>query len=49
MFLEFSKQNRERWGGGGGGGVGGGGAEQNNRPINLPKVITFFTDYNYTT
>ena len=22
---------------------------KNNRPINLPKVITFFADYNYTT
>ena len=22
---------------------------QNSRPINLPKVITFSTDYNYTT
>ena len=23
--------------------------QNNNRPINLPKVITFFTDYKYTT
>ena len=26
-----------------------GGQNKNNRPINFPKVITFSTDYNYTT
>ena len=25
------------------------GRQNNNRPINLPKVVTFFTDYKYTT
>ena len=26
-----------------------GGQNKNNRPINLPRVITFSTDYKYTT
>ena len=37
-FWSFQKQNREV-----------GGQNNNNRPINLPKVITFSTDYKYTT
>ena len=41
-FWSFHKKLR-------GGGGGGGGQNKNNRPINLPKVITFSTDYNYTT
>ena len=36
-FFVFLKQNREE------------GGQNNNRPINLPKVITFSTDYKYTT
>ena len=36
-FWSFQKHNRER------------GQNKNNRPINLPKVITFSTDYKYTT
>ena len=36
-FLKFQKQNREK-----------GGQNNNNRPTNLPKVITFSTDYKYT-
>ena len=45
-FLEFSKNKIERREGGGG---GGGGVQNNNiRPINLPKVITFSSDYKYT-
>ena len=37
IFGVFKKHNRER--------------EQNkkNKPINLPKIITFSTDYKYTT
>ena len=38
LFLSFQKHNREE-----------GGQNKNNRPINLPKVITFSTDYKYTT
>ena len=39
VFLEFSNTC----------GGGGGGKQNNiNRPINLPKVITFSTDYTYT-
>ena len=37
LFLDFTKQNRDE-----------GGQNKNNRPINLPKVITFSTDYKYT-
>ena len=39
LFLEF--YNREEG--------GGGGQNKENRPINLPKVITFSTVYKYTT
>ena len=37
------QETREREGG------GGGGKQNKHRPINLPKVIMFATDYNYTT
>ena len=37
-FWSFQKHNREE-----------GGHNKNNRPINLPNVITFSTDYKYTT
>ena len=37
-FWSFQKQNREEEG-----------QNKNNRLINLPKVITFSTDYKYTT
>ena len=42
VLLELSKLERR------GGGGGGGGQNNNNRPINLSKVITFSTDYKYT-
>ena len=38
LFLDFQKHDREE-----------GGQNKNNRPINLLKVITFSTDYKYTT
>ena len=37
-FWSFQKQNREE-----------GGQNNNNRPINLLKVLTFPTDYKYST
>ena len=37
VFLEFSKLNREERG------------QNNNRPITLPKVMTFSTNYKYIT
>ena len=40
LIFGVFKNKTERWGG----------QNENNRPINLPKVITFSTDYNkYTT
>ena len=46
-FWSFKMRHREEGKGGGGG--GGRGQNQNNRPINLPKVLTFFTDYTVKT
>ena len=44
IYGVLKKHSREEVGGGG----GGGGQNKNNRPINLPKVITFSTDYDIT-